>query len=130
MMRNWTIFEGKPHGADRDKPRVTINHKRVILLNGPAFEAIGRPKAVELCFDRKYGIIGLRPLKDPQDTKNAFPLKPKRPGSYWTITAAAFCTHFNIRIEGTQVFTEPTLDHTGILELDLAKTQKTVRGGR
>jgi hypothetical protein len=130
MIRNWTIFEGKPNAADRGKPRVTINHKRVILLNKAAYEAIGRPPAVELCFDRKYSVIGLRPLRDPKSIKNAFPLNPKRPGSYWTITAASFCRHFDIRIEGTQLFTEPTLDRNGVLELDLAKTQLAGRGCR
>jgi hypothetical protein len=126
FMRNWVIFEGKPNGTDRGKMRITINHKRDILLNEKAFETIGRPKSVELCYDRKYGIIGLRALNTAP--KNAFPLIPCLGSKYRLIHAAPFCKHFKIEIDRTLLFTDPNLDKSGILELDLAQTQQATRG--
>lgn len=107
--------------------RVTINYKSSLMLNRAAFEAIGRP-AVELLFDQTYGIIGVKPVRP--DAHNAFPVKPVLRGSYRRINAASFCLHFELRIEKTMLFLEPSVEPAGVLELNLAKTMLVTRGSR
>ena len=43
------------------------------MLNRVAFEALRRPTAVELMFDRTYGMIGIKPVRP--DAHNAFPVR-------------------------------------------------------
>lgn len=127
MIRYWTPFNGKPNNADRGKVRVTISQKGIILLNRVAFETLGKPQAVELYFDRTYGVIGLRPTRP--DAHNAFPVLPNSDGYNRRIDAASFCRHFDIRLEKrTMLFLEPAIDPSGILELNLAKTMTVTRG--
>ena len=128
MIRHWTRFNGKPNHSSRDKMRVTINYKSSLMLNRAAFEAIGRPAAVELLFDQTYGIIGVKPVRP--DAHNAFPVKPILRGSYRRINAVSFCLHFELRIEKTMLFLEPSIEPAGVLELNLAKTMTVTRGSR
>ncbi len=128
MIRPWTKFNGKPNHSFRDKMRVTINHKSSLMLNRVAFEAIGRPAAVELLFDQTYGIIGVKPIRP--DAHNAFPVKPVLKGTYRRINAASFCLHFDLRIEKTMMFLDAAIEPDGVLELNLAKTMTVTRGSR
>ncbi|MGQ0542414.1 MAG: hypothetical protein ACT4O9_11285 [Blastocatellia bacterium] len=128
MIRHWTRFNGKPNHSNRDKVRITLNWKSSLMLNRTAFEAIGRPAAVELMFDRTYGIIGVMPIRT--DAHNAFPVKPVLKGSYRRINAASFCLNFEICVEKTVMFLEPFINPDGVLELNLAKTMLVTRGSR
>lgn len=48
MIEQWTEFQGGPNRTDRDKPRVTLNNRGVMLLNRTAYDALGMPAAVKL----------------------------------------------------------------------------------
>jgi hypothetical protein len=128
MIRHWTKFNGKPNHSYRGKMRVTINYKSSLMLNLAAFEALGRPAAVELMFDQTYGMIGVKPVRP--DAHNAFPVKTVLKGTYRRINAASFCRHFDLRIEKTIIFLEPMIEPAGVLELNLAKTMLVTRGSR
>jgi len=128
MIKHWTKFEGCPYGAERDQARVTLNKKKVFLLNPPAYNALGDPAAVEMLFDEARKVIGLKPT-DPQ-RRNAFRLKPKKGGRFKVITASAFCTHFGIEVERTVLFEHVNMDSEGVLMLDMAKTINVGRGSR
>lgn len=128
MIRYWTKFNGRPNHSSRGKMRVTINWKRTIMLNQMAYEAIGRPMAVELLFDQMFGRIGIKPIRP--DAPNAFPVKPVLKGTYRRINAAPFCLHFELKIEKTLMFTAPIVDPNGVLELDLSQTMPVTRGSR
>ena len=54
MTERWMEFQGGPMRGDRDKARVTLNSRGVMLLNKTAFEALGEPAAVKL-FMRRIG---------------------------------------------------------------------------
>ena len=120
MISHWTVFNGKPNRSMKDKMRVTINYKGAIILNRIAFQDLGRPLAVELRFDKTYGIIGIKPTRP--DAHNAFPVKQAVKGNAYRINAGPFCLHFDVRVEKTTLFLEPFINPEGILILNLAKT--------
>lgn len=120
MIKHWTIFEGTPNAVKREQARVTLGLNKTISLNRVAYEAMGKPIAIELRFDQNLKKIGLRPT-DPA-RRNAFPLRPKKGSQHRWIAAGAFLTHFNISTDRTVLFEEVDIDTEGILVLDLTKT--------
>ena len=128
MIRHWTSFNGRPNWSYRDKVRVTLNFKSMLLLNRTAFEQLGRPTAVELFFDRTYGIIGVK--KTRPDAHNAFPVKAVPNSSHRKIYISSFCVNFDIKIDRTVVFFDAFVNPDGMLELSLAKISRASRGAR
>lgn len=128
MIRHWTKFEGAPYGAQKDRPRVTLNPKKTFLLNAAACQAMDYPPAVELLFDQTNKIIGIKPT-DPT-CRNAFRLKEKKGCRYRIITASAFCTHFGIKVDRTVLFENIDLDNEGVMTLDINQAINVGRGAR
>ena len=127
----WEIYSGVPNRVHRDGPRVTLNYRKVFLLNMAAYEALGMPAAVELRYDEHTRTIGLAP-KDPR-TLSAFPLKGKsgsKKYNYRIIHAAPFCKHFDINPKRTILFTNVDLDNEGTLTLELNTAVAVGRGFR
>jgi hypothetical protein len=127
----WTRYPGLPNRVNSDAPRVTLNHRKVFLLNRKAVEALGSPSKVELLYDEETRTIGLAPI-DPR-TLSAFPLKGKetvKKYSYRIIHAAPFCKLFDINPKGTLLFTDVDLDNEGTLLLELKTTVPIGRGFR
>ena len=127
--RHWSIFEGRAYGRSRsDELRVTLGQRHVFYLNKAAYEVLGRPTAVELRYDGNRRIIGMRRC-DPR-VRNAFTVKPHSTGNYRKIHAAAFCRHYRLRIEGTNLFDAADFTHEGILELPMSSMITIGRGAR
>ena len=127
MIKHFTEFEGRPNGAARGDVRVTLNHKKVFVLNGKAVEVLGHPPAVKLFFDEARKIVGIKP-GDPTH-RNSFKLKGYRTSRHRMITAAPFCTHFGIKVDSTVLF--QVIDLEGdMLTLDITKTVRVGRGSR
>ena len=127
----WEIYSGVANRIKREGPRVTLNHRKVFLINMPAYELLGRPAAVELGYDENTRTIGLAPV-DPR-TLHAFPLKGKTTSkkyNYRTIHAAPFCKHHEIAPRRTMLFTEIDLDDEGTLLLELKTAVAVGRGSR
>jgi hypothetical protein len=128
--RQWTTYTGRAYGrAASDEMRVTIGSKAIVYLNGAAFDVLGQPAAVELCYDGNRRIVGIRPA-DPR-RRNAFPVKRQHHnGTYRRFHAAAFFRHFRIRLEGTQLVDGAEFTAEGILELPLDSLINITRGAR
>ena len=130
IKRNWTTFEGRAYGRNlSEQIRVTLNHRYVFYLNKAAYEVLGTPAAVEIeRYDGDRRIIGLAPT----DTRhrNAFLLKQHTVGNYRKINASAFCKHFRMRIEGTNLFDAADFTPEGILELPMDSMITIGRGAR
>jgi hypothetical protein len=108
--------------------RVTLGHHHVFYLNNVAYEALGRPNAVELRYDGNRRIIGMRPI-DPR-RRNAFHVKLHCGGNYRKVHAASFCRHFRLRVDGTSLFDDADLTDEGILELPMDSMITVGRGAR
>ncbi len=128
----WEIYQGTPNNRKSNgEPRVTLNHRRVFLLNQAAYEALGAVAAVELRYDERTRTIGLAP-RDPR-IQSAFPLKGKvnnKKYNYKLIHAAPFCKHFEIKPKSTILFTNVDLDNDGTLLLELNTAVAVGRGCR
>ncbi|MFN0279069.1 MAG: hypothetical protein ACKVRN_10765 [Pyrinomonadaceae bacterium] len=128
----WQSYPGMPNRVGTgDTPRVTLNHRKVFLLNRKACEALGSPPAVELLYDEDTRTIGLAP-RDAR-TLSAFKLKGKETQKKYTyriIHAAPFCKHFNITPRGTLLFTNIDMDNEGTLLLELNTAVAVGRGFR
>lgn len=133
MSKRWTVFEGRPNLVEKGRLRVTLSPKKVLLINRPAYEALGNPAAVEMRFDERTRTIGLVP-KDPRHA-NAFPIKrrlskPNSKYNYLLIHAAPFCGHFEIAPQRTMLFTNIDLDDDGVMLLELSSAVAVGRGSR
>ena len=127
--RHWTTFEGRAYGRSATHEiRVTLNYSGQINLNKAAYDVMGQPAAVELSFDGNRRIIGIKTADIRR--RNAFPLKPVSSGRYRTIRAAAFCRHFRLRLEGTNLFDAAEFTPENILELPLDSMITIGRGAR
>jgi len=128
MIKHWTVFEGAPNAVKHENLRVTLGTNRTINLNRVAYEALGKPIAVELRFDQNLLRIGLRATSP--ELPNAFPLRPKSASQQRWIAAGAFLTHFGIDNDVSIAFDKPGIDVDGILILDMKKTTIIGRGSR
>jgi len=127
MARHWEKFTDGPTISSRDRLHVTLNSKGVFQFNRKVFEALGKPRAAVLYFEKATSMIGISSAHER--LREAFPVNIKQ-DMYWTINAIPFCRHFRIKIErGTEAFADPELDNDGILQLDL-RTTRRVYGGR
>lgn len=127
--RDWTTFEGRAYGRSRsDEIRVTLSDRAVFYLNKSAYDVLGRPAAVELKLDGNRRIIGMKPADARR--RNAFLLKSHCNGTYRKINAAAFCKHFRLRLDGTNLFDAADLSPDGILELPMDSMILVGRGAR
>ncbi|QQS32250.1 MAG: hypothetical protein IPM50_11290 [Acidobacteriota bacterium] len=127
--RDWTTFEGRAYGRARsEEVRVTLSERSVFYLNRAAFTALGEPAAVELRYDGIRRIIGMKPTD--ARLRNAFPVKQHCGGNYRKINASAFCHHFRLRVDGTNLFDRADLTSDGILELPMDSMINVGRGAR
>jgi hypothetical protein len=107
-IQDWEEFQGSPTRAERNKVRVTLNKKGIILMNKVAFEVLGEPKAMKLLFSKATQVIGLT-AGDPAN-KNSFPVNRKDQWFNRTVAASPFCRHYGIRVDRTVLFYEADLD--------------------
>ena len=127
MIKHFTEFHGKPYGAGKGEIRITLNHKKVFVLNGKAVDALKNASHVKLFFDAGRKVIGLR-RTDPNHP-NAFRLNSFRSSRHRTITAASFCAHFGISPEHTVLFQDAKVEGD-MVTLDLTRTVNVSRGAR
>lgn len=124
--RRWSDFEGTPNRSSKNKLRVTLSNKGVILLNRKAFDALDTPAAVTLHYDEDERVIGLRPVDARH--RNAFPLRQKEKERYRVIYASPFCRHFRIKVPSTVLFNDVDIDNDGVLTLALRTATSITRG--
>jgi hypothetical protein len=126
MYKHFVEFQGMPNRVDKQRVRVTLNSRGVMLLNGKAYEAMKSPAAVTLLFDEVNKIIALKPTDT--NRKNAFAVKAKDKWNNRTVHTSPFCKHFNIKVERTILFNEVDIDNEGLMKLELTKTTTIGRG--
>ena len=125
----WQVFTGRQFGRTPNKAaRVTLGSFGTFYLNAKAFAELGSPAAVELFFDTGRRRIGLKPVAPI--APHAFKIVPHTKGGYYRLSAAAFCHHHGIFFKGTLKFNDITIDDSGMMRLDLIKTQLVTRGAK
>ena len=126
-MAKWTVFEDSNNrGVRRKQMRASLTSRKDLYINGPAREALGFPKAVELLFDATTSRMGIRPV-DPKQPNSRL-LYSQQGSKHGTISVLAFCSRFNIKPEHRTIrFDEVYVDAEGILILDFHTAKNATR---
>jgi hypothetical protein len=92
-------------------------------LNQDAYEALGRPEAVELLFDRDEQMMGFRSV--PKSVSHAYAVRPQRNASSLLVSGRAFNQFYGIEIDEAR--RHPATMVGDVLAIDL-KDGAAVRG--
>src|SRR5439155_10521968 len=126
-MPNFEVFTRRMVPMTK-QPSVTIQKRGTISLNRAAQVALGEPEAIELLFDRREQVVGIRAL-DPGE-QHAYPLRPqgkKNAGTY-LIAGTAFTRYYGIDTEVSRRWVATIED--GVLCVDLKKEGAIVTSNR
>lgn len=104
---------------------VTLTPKGQIRMSRITFERLGSPEGVNVLFDERNNIIGVKPCT--RSAKNAF--RPCVIGAHGAkrIHAYRLIKECDIRLPQTIQFVDPEIDHDGILQLDLRTAKVSQR---
>lgn len=96
-MPEFEVFT-KRRGMIGKEPAMTLQASGGMGFNEAAFEALGKPKAVELLFDRTAQIIGVR-RADPAKP-HAYPVRPpsERRDKGFLVSGRAFVKFYDIEV--------------------------------
>ena len=121
--RQWEKFRGGPTLKTAVRLRVTINRDGLIYMNAKTYEALGRPQAVALYYNREHDSIALEPVDSRSDEN--FPVIER--GGGYTVYAAPFTGHHRVRINFTERFCRPEITSEGNMILHLRDTVSVAR---
>lgn len=121
-------FETFERGAKPDPGRasVTISKCNTLSLNRRAVEVLGNPKQVELLFDKRRKVIGLKPVKE--ETPNSYRLRPHNGSTGSLVAISKFLKRYGLVFAQTQRFL-PDL-YEGVMVIDTTKPDAVVVGTR
>ena len=108
------VFTGKSAPISKE-PMVTIQKTGAFSLNRLAHEAFGRPRSVELMYDRAKRVVAMRPSN--KQHSYAVRAQSKRAGTRMQVSGAAFTKHFGIDTTASRRYVPQYED--GMLLLDL-----------
>lgn len=98
-MPNFEVFS-RSRSRVRKQPMIALQRRGDFTLNQGAFEALGMPKAVELLFDPKERIVGLRAV-DPE-APTAYPVRKHTGASHvYAITGKGFVGQYGISTDAS-----------------------------
>jgi hypothetical protein len=84
-------------------PIITLQKRGNFGINRAAFEAMGRPEAVKLLYDRKQQVIGIRPADDPE-ARNAYQVRKQPNSDSFLFSGIAFAHRYGIPLGETRRF--------------------------
>jgi hypothetical protein len=121
-----TNFEVFRNGQPRKQgPTMTIACRRLLLLNHAADDLLGKPRKVQLLYDREARLIGVRAAAP--DAENAYVVS----GNYSrSISASAFLRHYAIPTAKDVARRWPATLRGDVLVIDLNETPTEVTSNR
>ena len=111
-------------------PYVTIQRKGIFSLNAAAFEALGKPKAVELMYDAEEQMVGLR--KVDTEVEHAYPVRGLggKAESTFLISGMAFSKHYGLTVDTATRYPVKMIDDVLVIDLKVEGTDVTGPRGR
>jgi hypothetical protein len=120
------VFQ-KQRQAATTEPAVTLQRRGAFSMNAPAYAILGRPKAVELLYDRKEHLVGMRPALE--ESPNSYPVRPVTKGSSnYLVAGTAFAKYYGIELGVARRWIGQIRD--GMLVLDLKEPGTVVTSNR
>jgi hypothetical protein len=117
MKANWKECVHDPKAATWSGLYITMNRKGHIVMTKHTYHRLFEAKAFVLLFDSVNNRIGLKPAA--LSMRNAYKVGPHGKYGGKIIFAYRLTQEFGIDIRETIEFTDPEIDHDGILVLDL-----------
>ena len=100
---NYEEFTRRRIHSVHNQPLITLQKGgREFTLNRAAHEALGKPAAVVLLYDRDAKIIGFRPSDG--SPLHAYPLRRANRAECYHVAGKSFCDYDGIEAETTQRF--------------------------
>ncbi len=125
MARQWERLDRKANPRGKTTPQVSIQKRGQLMLNAPAFNALGQPTAVELLFDREEQTIGMRQV-DPE-VPYAYPVKKHKQAASYMVAFATFAHYFGVSLEETRRYGATMEEDTLVIDLREASA-RSARG--
>jgi len=107
----------KQTAALSGQPYISVQRKGILSLNQAAYVALGEPVAVELLYDRKRSLLGLR-AADP-DVEHSQAVRPTSNDSAHVVTATRFTKHYGISTDVGRRW--PAEMEGGVLFIDISR---------
>lgn len=105
----------KRHTRTTTLALATLQKRGTLGLNRVAYESLGSPEAVELLFDKKNEVIGLRPVEITQP--HAYPIRKQINSDSFLVALQAFSGHYGLKYgDARRIITSV---HDGVLIIDL-----------
>jgi hypothetical protein len=108
------VFKEKASYFTVKNLQVTLTKRGQIYFNRTVFDALGKPKALILLFDRELRVVGLRPSSTK--IKHAYPVGINRQA--YVITAKAFCNEYEIDLSNSTLFDASLVNGALVFELN------------
>lgn len=126
-MPEFEVFRKRMAPLVKD-PFVTIQRRGVMSLNAAAYAALGSPSAVELLFDPKERIVGLRATEE--NSEHAYPVRStsSKRESTFMVSGTAFTKFYGI--DTTESVRRRAVLENGVLCVDLNDAGTTIVGNR
>jgi hypothetical protein len=119
----------RQRAAPATEPTLTIQRRGTLSLNTPAFDALERPKHVELLFDPDEKLIGLR--KAASTAPHAYPVRGiGKNAATHAISGKGFLKYYGIKLDVARRW--PAVKQGDVLVVDLKRpgTELAPRSGQ
>jgi len=114
-MPNFEVFTKRTSPRIKD-PSVTIQKKGTMSINRASYEALGAPEAIELLFDEKERIMGMRAVD--ASSEHAYPLRGSgKKHSSFLLSGMAFTKFYELDTSVARRYRAHFRE--GILQVDL-----------
>jgi hypothetical protein len=124
-MAQWEEFTGRASRSG-SSPAVTIQKTGVLSLNAEAFDALGKPEAVVLLFDRDGQAMGLR--ASPKTVLHAYRLRAQGGGQSHLVSGRAFLARYGLAVDAAKRY--PAAMDGDILSVNLTEGGSVARKPR
>ena len=92
----WETFDRRIARAIEGQPVVSIQKRGTFGFNRAAWEALGKPDAVSLMYNRQAHAIGFRAA--PEDDPRSYPVRMQARGSSYQTAGKAFLQAYGLHV--------------------------------
>lgn len=97
-------------------PMATLQRKGLLSLNRSAIVALGEPEALELLYDPKARVVGLKPIAISEN--RAYPIRKQQGARSYMVSLTRLCSHYGIDTSTALRYAPTMMDGVMVIELD------------
>lgn len=98
------------------RPIATLQRKGLLSLNQAAILALSEPEALELLYDPKARVVGLKPM--PISENKAYPVRQQRGTHSYMVSLTRLCNYYGIDTSTALRYAPTMMDGVLVIELD------------